>query len=73
MYKNDIGINSGTIWHLLAARGALVIIEIKESISYKDIFIYLVSGWLSSENKIRFFEKDEKTVRRIELDLPEYY
>ena len=58
MYKHDIGINSGVIWHLLSDNGALSIREIGELTNYKEAFILLSLGWLARENKIRFFEKD---------------
>ena len=59
MYKNDIGINSGVIWHLLSDKGALSIREIGEYTNYREAFILLSLGWLARENKIRFFEKNE--------------
>jgi len=43
MYKNDIGIDAGTIWYLLAGRGAPAITEIRELTSDKNIFINLAS------------------------------
>jgi hypothetical protein len=57
MYKNDIGINAGTIWNLLSVKGALSIREIGELTGYRELFIFLSLGWLLRENKIRFFEK----------------
>lgn len=68
MYKNDIGINAGTIWHLLENKGAMSIREIGEHTNYRDAFIMLALGWLSREDKIRFFEKHE--VLYIELNNP---
>ena len=57
MYKNDIGINAGVIWHLLSEKGELSIREIGEMTSFREAFIYLALGWLSRENKIHFYEK----------------
>ena len=58
MYKNDIGINAGTIWHLLSEKRELSIREIGELTNFREPFIYLALGWLSRENKIRFYEKN---------------
>ena len=58
MYKKDIGINSGVIWHLLSDKGALNIREIGEHTHYHEGFIHLALGWLSREYKIRFFDKE---------------
>ena len=58
MYKNDIGINAGVIWHLLSENGELSIREIGELTSFREAFIYLALGWLSRENKIHFYEKN---------------
>ena len=59
MLKNDIGINAGAIWQLLSEKGILSIREIGESTGFHDKFIYMALGWLSRENKIRFFLKNE--------------
>lgn len=61
MYKNDIGINAGTIWHLLSEKGALSIRELGELTNYKEAFILFALGWLSRENKIYFFEENGTT------------
>jgi hypothetical protein len=60
MYKTDIGINAGVIWHLLSENGALTIEEIQEITGYKESLILLSLGWLSREDKIYFFEEKEK-------------
>lgn len=66
MYKNDIGNNAGTIWHLLADNIAMSIREIGEHSNYREAFLMLALWWLARENKIRFFEKHE--VLYIELN-----
>ena len=58
MYKNDIGINAGVIWHLLSEKGELSIREIEELTNFRELFICLALGWLSREDKIYFFEKN---------------
>lgn len=57
MYKNDIGINAGTIWHLLADKDAVSIPQICEHTNYGEASVMLALGWLSREDKIRFLDK----------------
>ena len=57
MLKKDIGINAGTIWHLLAEKKGLSIREIGELTNHKEGTIILSLGWLARENKIKFTEK----------------
>lgn len=66
MLKNDIGINAGVIWQLLASKGMLSIREIGELTDYREDFIYLSLGWLSRENKIRF--TDQEGILSVELN-----
>jgi hypothetical protein len=73
LFTNDIGINAGTIWHLLAARGAPTITVIRALTSHKDLFIYSALGCLSHENKIRFFEKDDGLYVELNQTYPEFY
>ncbi|GAB6121724.1 winged helix-turn-helix domain-containing protein [Dysgonomonas termitidis] len=58
MLKNDIGINAGIIWNLLAEKGKLTIREIGEFSDFKDSLINMALGWLSRENKVRFFDEN---------------
>ena len=58
MYKNDICINAGNIWHLLSENGALSIREITEITKYQEEFLFMALGWLARENKVHFFEKN---------------
>lgn len=59
MIKNDIGINAGIIWRLLNENSALSIEEIAEYTNFRIMYIHSALGWLSRENKIRFFEKGD--------------
>lgn len=59
MMKNDIGINAGTIWHILSTNDMLNIRELGELTGYNERNIYLALGWLSRENKIEFILKNE--------------
>lgn len=58
MYRNNIGINAGVIWHLLSEKGGLTIRQIGELTSHKELFIILSLGWLAKENKIVFKEEN---------------
>jgi len=58
MVKNDIGINAGVIWHLLADKGAVSIFGLRKHSDIKATDVFLALGWLAREDKIRFFEKE---------------
>jgi hypothetical protein len=60
MYMNNIGINAGDIFCLLADNGTVSIREIEELTHYKETFILLALGWLARENKVRFFEEHDE-------------
>jgi hypothetical protein len=55
---NDIGINAGDIFCLLADNGTVSIREIEELTHYNETFIFLALGWLAREDKVRFYEKE---------------
>ncbi|MBK5720888.1 winged helix-turn-helix domain-containing protein [Dysgonomonas sp. Marseille-P4677] len=59
MIKNDIGLNAGTIWHLLSINEELSIRQIGEMTSYDGVMITLALGWLAREGKIRFSNKND--------------
>jgi len=65
MYKNDIGINAGVIWHLLSEKGELT--------NFREPFIYLALGWLSRENKIHFYEKNGAVYAELNQIVSEMY
>lgn len=67
MMKSDIGINAGSIWHLLSVKGKLSIRQIGEYTHYKDSFILMAIGWLSRENKI--LVSDRNGTLYIELNI----
>ncbi len=73
MYKTDIGINAGVIWHLLSDNGALTIEEIQEMTGYKEDFILFSLGWLAREGKILFFKKDEEIYVDLEHTISDLY
>lgn len=61
MLKNDIGINAGTIWHILSEEGQLSIRELGELTNYKDAMIFYALGWLAREHKIKFLIREDTT------------
>ncbi len=73
MLKQDIGINAGTIWHLLSKKGKLTLREIGELTNYKDTLILLALGWLSREDKIEFSEKNEVIYIKLKSFLSDIY
>ena len=73
MYKNDIGINAGVIWHLLSEKGELSIREIGELTNFREPFIYLALGWLSREDKVRFLEKNGMVYIGLNQNTSDFY
>jgi len=73
MYKNDVGINAGVIWHLLSEKGELSIREIGELTNFGEQSIYLALGWLSREDKIHFLEKSGVVYIKLNLVSSEMY
>lgn len=59
MIQKDIEINAETIWHLMDAKGAMSIQELRESTSYDMLMIALALGWLAKEHKIKFTTYNE--------------
>jgi hypothetical protein len=74
MLKDDIRINAGVIWSLLAEKGALSLRKIGELTSFRESYLYLAIGWLAREDKIRFFDDGGTTcVELIGQSVPEMY
>ncbi|PXV66775.1 winged helix-turn-helix protein DUF2582 [Dysgonomonas alginatilytica] len=73
MFKEDIGIDAGTIWRHLSEKGILSIHEIGELTDYRDGFILMALGWLARENKILFSEKDDALYVELVSSSPEMY
>lgn len=73
MIKHDIGINAGTIWHLLKESGELSLREIGELTGYKDSILLLALGWLARENKVHFINQDEMFKIRLNDTFAEMY
>lgn len=73
MLKSDIGINAGIIWNLLAEKGKLTIREIGELSEFKDTLINMALGWLSRENKIRFFDENDHLYIELNHSVSETY
>jgi len=73
MYKSDVGINAGVIWHLLSEKRELSIMEIGELTNFREPFIYLALGWLLREDKICFFEKNGVGYVKLNMIASEMY
>ncbi|WP_029904653.1 winged helix-turn-helix domain-containing protein [Prevotella sp. 10(H)] len=73
MLKSDIGINAGIIWNLLAENGKLTLREIGELTNFKDSPINMALGWLSRENKIRFFSENDHLYIELNHSVSETY
>ena len=73
MYKSDVGINADVIWNLLSEKGKLSIREIGELTNFREPFIYLALGWLSREDKIRFFDKNGMVYIELEQNTSDFY
>ncbi|MDU1890837.1 MAG: winged helix-turn-helix domain-containing protein [Dysgonomonas sp.] len=73
MLKEDIGLNSGIIWHLLFDNGTLSVRQIGELTGYKDKMIVLSLGWLAREDKINFVEKNDTIYIELKPSFQEIY
>ncbi|MDR3188513.1 MAG: winged helix-turn-helix domain-containing protein [Prevotellaceae bacterium] len=73
MIKNDIGINAGIIWQLLNEKGALPISVLKTLTKFSNEYVFYALGWLSREEKIVFFEKDDTKYVQLQGSFPEMY
>jgi hypothetical protein len=65
MIKHDVGIDAGEIWQLLSKQGSLSTQKIIELTGYKTYMTWLALGWLTRENKINFYNKED--VLHVEL------
>ncbi|MFV0417444.1 MAG: winged helix-turn-helix domain-containing protein [Dysgonomonas sp.] len=52
MLKELIAQDADSICQLLLRRKSLTIDELREATGYRDMYIYLVIGWLTKEDKI---------------------
>jgi len=60
MIKNEIGARAGAIWEYMnKINKDCTLKELKKAASMKDRDLYLALGWLSRENKVQFYVKEE--------------
>jgi len=63
MEKIKIGFDAGKIWHVIANKKSVKVLDLKEStkMEIKDIFLAL--GWLAREGRISFVKSGyEQTI-----------
>lgn len=58
MIKDEIDVNAGILWDLLAEKGILSIKELEEDTEFSSLTLGMVLGWLFRENKVKFTEKN---------------
>lgn len=64
MEKMKIGFDAGKIWHVIANKKSVKVLDLKEStkMDVKDIFLAL--GWLAREGRIYFLKSGyEQTIQ----------
>jgi len=60
MTKQTIGENAGQIWQLLKEKGEMQLAELLEISKIEESDLNRSLGWLAREDKIAFYEKNEK-------------
>ena len=58
MLKQLIAQDAEIVFQLLANRKSLTINEIRKLTDYQELYICLVLGWLSKDNKINYLDTD---------------
>lgn len=59
MLKELIRSDTVLLSQLLSSHGMLTMKELEKLTGYREMYIYLALGWLSSEDKIRYLEKND--------------
>ncbi|NDV97407.1 hypothetical protein D0T84_21265 [Dysgonomonas sp. 521] len=59
MLKKIISSDSVFIHQLLSSNGVLKIEQLMDMTGYREMYIYLVLGWLSKEDNICYLEKED--------------
>jgi hypothetical protein len=61
MKKQEIGENAGIIWQIIYNETEMPLKKMKkQSGIISDMDFYMAIGWLSRENKIHFFERNNE-------------
>lgn len=71
MKANEVREDATRIWHLLAGRRVVPVIEICKKLGKSNEVVMLALGWLMQENKIRLNEDDN--VIEINISIAEIY
>lgn len=59
MNKNQIGVNAGIVWRIMASNYSWTIDELKKHTNLSDAELWSAIGWLARESQVEF---DENTV-----------
>ena len=59
MFKELIEQDSELVCQLLVNRKKLTIAELRELTDYQELYICLILGWLSKENRIVYLDTDD--------------
>jgi|WetSurMetagenome_2_1015567.scaffolds.fasta_scaffold96496_3 hypothetical protein len=60
MIKQTIGENAGKIWTVLNDNREMNLKELKKATLLNEKDLHLALGWLSKENKVFFFERNNE-------------
>jgi hypothetical protein len=60
MTKQTIGENAGEIWTVLNDNREMNLKELKKTTMLNEKDLHLALGWLSKDNKVLFFEKNDE-------------
>jgi hypothetical protein len=55
----ETGTNAGIIWQYIDTNGQCSTIELQKRLKMNDKEFFMALGWLSREDKIDFYEKEE--------------
>lgn len=73
MDKNKIGLNAGTVWHLLSDQRKWSYRELKEASGLPDCELNAAIGWLARENKIDIERDAESDTELFSLQFNMYF
>ncbi len=73
MYKNDIRLDAGIIWSLLAEKGSISLHRLIELTNFKEGFLMMAIGWLAHENEILITEKNGTTYLELTHSVSDMY
>jgi hypothetical protein len=65
--ETEIGNAAGTVWRVLADKGAMPVAQLKRETGLADQLLFMAIGWLAREEKLEI-TKDRRSLR---IDLRE--